>query len=76
MRSTLNIVDFDDSDTSNLVCVRYQVLTAASMKFRVFWDILPCSQIDVGRQYIPEHSEFQSNLYFTVGVSVCNFTIC
>jgi hypothetical protein len=23
--------------------VRFQVLTAASMKFRVFWDILPCS---------------------------------
>jgi hypothetical protein len=27
--------------------VRFQVLTAASMKFRVFWDILPCSQVDV-----------------------------
>jgi hypothetical protein len=51
IRSTLNIVDFDDGDTSNLVCVRFQVITAASMKFRVFWDIgiLPCSQIDVGR---------------------------
>jgi hypothetical protein len=26
---------------------RFQVLTAVSMKFRVFWDVLPCSQIDV-----------------------------
>jgi hypothetical protein len=29
--------------------VRFQILTAASMKFRVFWDILPCSQVDVDR---------------------------
>jgi hypothetical protein len=28
--------------------VRYQVLTVASMKFRiVFWDVLPCIQTDV-----------------------------
>jgi hypothetical protein len=27
--------------------VRFQVLTAASMKFRVFSDALPCSQVDV-----------------------------
>jgi hypothetical protein len=31
--------------------VRSQVLTAASMKFRVFWDALPCSQIDVDRRF-------------------------
>jgi hypothetical protein len=42
--------------------VRFQVLTAASMNFRVFWDILPCSQIYVDidlttHQYIPEDSE-------------------
>jgi hypothetical protein len=23
--------------------VRFQVLTAASMKLRIFWDVLPCS---------------------------------
>jgi hypothetical protein len=23
--------------------VRFQVLTASSIKFRVFWDVLPCS---------------------------------
>jgi hypothetical protein len=27
--------------------VRCQVLTAASTKFSVFWDVLPCSQVDV-----------------------------
>jgi hypothetical protein len=27
--------------------VRFHVLTAASMKFRVFWNILPCSQFDI-----------------------------
>jgi hypothetical protein len=31
--------------------VRFQVLTAVSMKYRVFWDILPCSQIDVDRRF-------------------------
>jgi hypothetical protein len=29
--------------------VRFQVLAAASMKFKVFWDVLPCSQIDGDR---------------------------
>jgi hypothetical protein len=24
-------------------CVRFQVLTAVSMKFRVVWDLAPCS---------------------------------
>jgi hypothetical protein len=33
------------------VIVRFQVLTAASMKFRVFWDILPHSQIDVDQRF-------------------------
>jgi hypothetical protein len=31
--------------------VRFQVLTATSMKFRVFWNILPCSQIDFDRRF-------------------------
>jgi hypothetical protein len=38
--------------------MRFQVLTAASMKFRiVFWDVLPCKIIVdnyITRQYIPE----------------------
>jgi hypothetical protein len=25
--------------------VRFQVLTATSMKFRVFWDVVPCSPL-------------------------------
>jgi hypothetical protein len=28
---------------SAVIRVRFQVLTAASMMFRVFWDVLPCS---------------------------------
>jgi hypothetical protein len=31
--------------------VRFQLLTAASMKFRVFWDVAPCSQVDVDRRF-------------------------
>jgi hypothetical protein len=27
--------------------VRFQVLTAASMKFRVFWDVAPCNHVEV-----------------------------
>jgi hypothetical protein len=45
--------------------VIFQVLTATSMNFRVFSDILSCGQIDVDIclttwQYIPEDSELQS----------------
>jgi hypothetical protein len=29
-----------------LLVVRFQVLTAASMKFRVFWDVASCSHVD------------------------------
>jgi hypothetical protein len=31
--------------------VRFQVITAASMKFRILWDVLPCSQVDVDRRF-------------------------
>jgi hypothetical protein len=34
-----------------LIHVRFQVLTAMSMKFRVFWDVMPCSQVDVDRRF-------------------------
>jgi hypothetical protein len=27
--------------------VRFQVLMAASMKFRFFWDVVPCSHVEV-----------------------------
>jgi hypothetical protein len=29
-----------------LLLVRFQVLTAASMKFRVFWDVAPSSHVE------------------------------
>jgi hypothetical protein len=47
--------------TTNWV-VRFQVLTAASMMFRiVFWDVLPCKMIDnlFTWQYIPEDNSEQ-----------------
>jgi hypothetical protein len=31
--------------------VRYQVLTAASMKMTVFWDVAPCSLVEVYRRF-------------------------
>jgi hypothetical protein len=31
--------------------VRFHVLTAASIKFTVFWDILPYSKIDIDRRF-------------------------
>jgi hypothetical protein len=31
--------------------MRFQVLTAASMKFRVFWDVAPCSHIELDRRF-------------------------
>jgi hypothetical protein len=47
------------------VLVRFQVLTAASMMFRiVFWDILPCKMIVDNlftRQYIPEDNSEESS---------------
>jgi hypothetical protein len=31
--------------------VRFQVPTAAIMKFRVLWDVAPCSHIEVDRRF-------------------------
>jgi hypothetical protein len=31
--------------------VRFQVLTAANVKFRVFWDVAPCSHVEVDRRF-------------------------
>jgi hypothetical protein len=39
------------SKLNTLNTMRFQVLVAVSMKFRVFWDILPCSQIDVDQRF-------------------------
>jgi hypothetical protein len=33
-------------NTKSGECVRFQVLMAVSMNFRVFWDVAPCSQVD------------------------------
>jgi hypothetical protein len=34
---------------TNISYVKFKVLTAASMKFRVFWDVAPCSHVEVRR---------------------------
>jgi hypothetical protein len=31
--------------------VRFKVLTAASMKLRVFWDVAPCNHVEVDRLF-------------------------
>jgi hypothetical protein len=36
----------------NINIVRFQVLTAASMKIAVFWDVAPCSLVEVYRRLI------------------------
>jgi hypothetical protein len=36
---------------SEIFRARFQVLTAASMKFRVSFDVLPCSQVDVDQRF-------------------------
>jgi hypothetical protein len=38
-------------EINNKPLVRFQVLTAASIQFRVFWDVLTCSQADVDRRF-------------------------
>jgi hypothetical protein len=32
--------------------VRFQALMAASMKFRVLWDVKPCSHVEVDGRFI------------------------
>jgi hypothetical protein len=41
---------------SKCIYVRVQVLTAASMKFRVFWDVAPAHFSLTTQHYIPEDS--------------------
>jgi hypothetical protein len=40
------------SSVTNLeIIVRFQVLTAASVKFRAFWEVAPCSHVEVDRRF-------------------------
>jgi hypothetical protein len=64
-----------------VIHVRFQVLTAASMKFRVFWGVLPHSQVDVEVsiyltmwQYIPKTLNFSNNTCFVKRVMLLNVT--
>jgi hypothetical protein len=44
----LSILPFAINEKS---CVRFQVLTAAIMKFRIFWHVVPCSHVEVDRRF-------------------------
>jgi hypothetical protein len=35
----------------NVYYVGFQVITASSMKFSVFWDIAPCSDVEVDQHF-------------------------
>jgi hypothetical protein len=42
----------EEADTGDsLIVVRFQVITTASMKFRVFWDVAPCSHVEVDSHF-------------------------
>jgi hypothetical protein len=45
--------------------VRFQVLTAVNMKFRVFWEVLPFSQVDVDVANSEEIDKVGDNTDFT-----------
>jgi hypothetical protein len=34
-----------------IIMMRFRVLTAASMKFRIFWDVAQCSHVEVDRRF-------------------------
>jgi hypothetical protein len=42
-------VSCDETWLANSLEMRFQVLMAESMKFRVFRDVAPCSHVEVGR---------------------------
>jgi hypothetical protein len=46
----------------NIHNVRFQVLTMVSMKFRVFWDVAPCTHIEVDRRFRGTASHHQGTL--------------
>jgi hypothetical protein len=54
--------------------VRFQVLTAASMKMRAGWDIAPCSLVGVDRRfrglYCP-HNGDETSIYFNETTRHC-----
>jgi hypothetical protein len=64
----MNVKIFAETVHTEVSYVRFQVLTVASMMFRiVFWDVLPCKMIvdnNFTRQYIPEDNSEQEVSYF------------
>jgi hypothetical protein len=58
---------------------RFQVLTAASVKFRVFWDVAPCSHVEVDRRfrgaYCFHHQGDESSPLWNVGQLQRDYTV-
>jgi hypothetical protein len=44
----------------HLTLVRFQVLTAASMKMSVFWDVAPCSVVEIYLRFIFHEGPLQT----------------
>jgi hypothetical protein len=45
--NTLLFWEVHSYSSDKILCLRFQALMAASMKFRVFWDVMPCSHTEV-----------------------------
>jgi hypothetical protein len=63
--------------------VRFQVLTAASMKMTLFWDVAPCSLVEIDRHfggtYCLHHQEVGSHALSydtTVAQLLFHVTLC
>jgi hypothetical protein len=40
-----------DMNQTKMYYLRFQILTTARVKFRVFWDVAPCSHVEVHRRF-------------------------
>jgi hypothetical protein len=49
--------------------VRFQVLTAASIKFKVFWDVAPCSHVEADRRFRSAYCHLQALMMEAVRTS-------
>jgi hypothetical protein len=50
------LFNFDGNKSKNVHYMRFEVSLAATMQFTVFWDVKPCSLVDVYQyRYILHH---------------------
>jgi hypothetical protein len=70
--SCINVFCFYCNSSNVLDCpkgVRLQILTAVSMKFTVFWDVAPCSHVEVDRfrgAYCLHHQGPETSVNFNI----------